>query len=704
MKSLVRGAAALATLCLAPAQAQTPPVHSDHPAPEVVVTGNPLGSSLFDMATPTSVLDGTELRLKGQSSLGETLRDTPGVSSTYFGPGASRPIIRGLDGDRIRILQGSVGTLDASGLSYDHAVPIDPLAVSRVEVVRGAAALMYGGSAVGGVVNVLTNRVPDMPKEGVDGAFEMRAGGAELERAGSVVLDAGNGRFALHADGFWRAASDLRIPGFARSARQRADDAINNPTLPQPYGIVPNTGGRTNGGSLGGSMTFDRGYLGMSYTNHSSNYGSPLETNVRIDLHSDRYDLAGELRDLAGPFRAIKVKAAYTDYVHREIDGGVVGTNFLNKGFEGHLEATHKPLGRLTGVLGFTAGNARFSALGDEAFVPNTRTRTQALYVYEELPIDALKFTFGARVESSRIDSAGDQAIQNLADPANPVPRFAASDSKRFRGTSASFGTVYNIDGRWALSGNLARTERAPTFYELFSNGPHVATGAFEVGNANLGLEKSTAFDAGLKWREGPHSASLSAFTTRFSNYIFLGGTGNRRSGDGAFEDAVNPGTSTSGETELLGEATFRAVPARFTGLEAQTHIHLMERPGALFLELKGDLVRATNLLTGEGLPRIPPRRLGVALGYAQSGYSVRLEVNHSAAQNRVPAGEATTAAYTLVNVYATYRTRIAGKSVTAWLRATNLTDREARLATSFLREIVPLGGRALSGGVRLEF
>lgn len=704
MKSPQSGAVALlAAACVAPAQAQ--PIHSDHPAPEVVITGNPLGSGLFDLAAPVSTLERTELQLRGQSSLGETLRDMPGVSSSYFGPGASRPVIRGLDGDRIRILQGSVGTLDASGLSFDHAVPIDPLAVNRIEVVRGAAALLYGGSAVGGVVNVLTNRIPEQPVEGISGALEARAGGAESERAASTLLEAGNGRFALHADGFTRTTSDLRIPGFARSAQQRALDATANPGIAQPNGIVPNTGGRATGGSLGASLTWADGFVGASYTNHSSNYGSPLESAVKIDMHSDRYDVAGEVRGLGKWITNLKFKGAYTDYVHREIDAGVVGTNFLNKGFEGRIEATHAPiLGRLAGVVGLQAGNARFSALGDEAFVPSTRTRSNSLYVYEELPFDALKLSFGTRVESTRIDASGDPAIQNLADPLNPVARFAASDSRSFRGASSSLGAVYNLGGRWSFSANLARTERAPTFYELYANGPHIATGAYEVGNAGFELEKSNALDLGVKWRAGPHSASLAAFTTRYSNFLVLANTGNRRSADGAYEDPAAPGTSTSGDTELLNEAAYRAVPARFSGLEAQTHIHLLERPGALFLELKGDLVRATNLATGEGIPRIPPRRFGAALGYATNRYSVRLEVSHAAAQNRVPAGDLPTAAYTLVNLHATARATIAGRPVLAWLRATNLTDREARLATSFLRDIVPLGGRALQAGVRVEF
>ena len=232
-------AATLLAACMPHAAAQV--VAAAVAVPEVVVTANPLGSGLFELAAPVSTLESPELQLRGGSTLGETIGNMPGVSSSYFGPGASRPIIRGLDGDRIRILQGSVGTLDASSLSFDHAVPTDAMAVTRIEVVRGAAALLYGGNAVGGVVNVLTNRIPETAIHGIQGALEARMGGAETERAASTLLEVGNGRFALHADGFWRQTSDLKIPGLARSARQRELDAANNPAQEQPNGRVPNS-------------------------------------------------------------------------------------------------------------------------------------------------------------------------------------------------------------------------------------------------------------------------------------------------------------------------------------------------------------------------------------------------------------------------------------------------------------------------------
>lgn len=679
-------------------------VHSHALPPAVVITGNPLGSGLFELVAPTHLMEGSDLQLRGAATLGETLRDTPGVSSTYFGPGSSRPVIRGLDGDRVRILQGSIGTLDASGLSFDHAVPIDPIAISRVEVVRGAAALLYGGNAVGGVVNVLTNRIPESRIEGVSGALEVRGGGPENERTGAASVEIGNGRFALHADGFRRSTSDLRIPGFARSAAQRAQDLVDNPAMNQPNGRVPNSAARANGGSIGVSATGSDGHLGLSLTNHETTYGSPIEAAVMINMHSNRLDLAGEARNLDGFFRSVKFKGGFTDYKHREIDAGIVGTTFTNRGFEARIEAGHRALGPLNGVIGMQLGNARFSALGDEAFVPPARTRSQSVFVFEELPLGSFRLNFGARVEATRVASSGDPSVQDFSDPAAPVARFAASAERSFRGVSGALGALYSPSAQWSLTANLTHTERAPTFYELFANGPHAATGTYEVGSAGFGLEKSNSLDAGARWRSGPHSAGVSAFVTRFDNYLVLTGTGNRRSGDGAFEDPLTPGTSTTGSTDLLNEARYRSVAARFSGLEAQAHIHLMERPGALFVEFKGDLVRATNLGNGEALPRIPPRRISALVGYAFDRTSLRLELSHAAAQNRVPAAERRTAGYTLLNFYASTRLNLGGRQVQGWLRATNLTDREARLSTSFLRDVVPLGGRAVQAGLRLEF
>ncbi len=678
-----------------PATAQV--LHSDAPPPTVTVTGNPLGSNLFQQVTPASTLESPDIQLRAQGSLGETLSHTPGVSSTYFGPGAGRPIIRGLDGDRVRILQNGTGTMDASALSPDHAVPVEPLGVERIEVVRGPAALFYGGSAVGGVVNVITNRIPEKAIIGPQGTVNSRFGGAESERGIGALIEAGNGRLALHAEGYSRQTSDLKVPGFARSARQRAADAAN---LDQPFGRVPNTSSQTDGGALGGSLTWDQGYAGLSYTNHSINYGSPAERNVRIDLHSDRYDLGAEVRELTGFISSIKFKGGYTDYVHREINSGIVGTNFLNQGYEMRVDATHRSIAlfggvSLKGAFGMQTGKSRFSALGDEAFIPPTLTSTNALYLFEELAVGAGKLNFGTRYERTAIKA---DAAPALLDAATGASRFPNDQSRNFNAASHSLGAFYpvglfGLSTNLGLTANLSRTERAPTYSELFAYGPHAATGTYEIGNAAFSTEKSTALDAGVKWKAGAHSASLSAYRTRFDNYITGFSTAQNRDANGTLNAA--------GE---FREFRFRQAPARLAGFEAEGRVRLMERSGTLYLEVKADSVSATNLATGEPLPRIPANRFGAGLNYATGGWSVKLEGTRTAAQTRVPTGENPTAGYTIVNASGSYRFSVGPTRIMAWVKATNLGNREARAATSILRDRVPLGGRAIQVGIHLDF
>ena len=690
---LARAIAGVLAVWTCSASAQAPEQDS------VVVTATPFRSNLFELVSPADTLTGLRLLWQRKSSLGETLDGLPGVSSTYFGPFVSRPVIRGLDGDRIRILQNGTGTLDASSLSFDHAVPYDPLVAERIEVVRGAAAVLYGGNAVGGVVNVIDNRIPTTPLNGVTGRVELRVGGAERERSLGAVLEAGNGSFAVHADVFDRTSKDLSIPGFARSTRQRA---LDGPGIVQPEGTLPNSNAKASGGTLGASATWSTGYLGLSYGAYNANYGSPAEAAVRIDMKSERIDLAGEARELGKLITGVKFKLGHSDYRHQELEDGAVNTTFKNRGYDGRLEFTHGKLGPLTGAFGLQVTRFDFSALGAEAFVPKSSTDAKGMFLYEELPLGKWKLSFGARGDRTRVGSEGGGPV----DAGTGLPRFDPAQGRNFSTGSGAFGLLYSFDKNLALASNLSTTQRAPTYYELYANGPHVATGAFEIGDSTISKERSRSVDVGLRWRAGAHSASISVYRTQFKNFLAAFNTGNTRGADGELNPVDADGDSVadgSGEG-IMNEFRYRAVPVVFRGIEASSRFRVYDRIGTIDLDLKGDMVRAYDRSTGQPLPRISPARIGVGVEYGLNRFTARADLIHASAQNRVSANEMPTDGYTMVNLVFGYNFAFEKAALNAFLKVNNLLDKEARNHTSFLKDIAPLGGRGALLGVRGSF
>lgn len=642
--------------------------------PSVAVTGNPLGLSSDELVVPVTVLNGRELSLKRESTLGDTLDGMPGVSATHYGPNASRPIIRGLDGERVRIMQNGVGIVDASSLSFDHAVAVDPLVIEQIDVVRGPAALLYGGSAVGGVVNAIDHRIPTEKLDGVTGRAEARLGGPDSQSNVAGVVDAGNGQLAIHADAYSRKSNDLSIPGFAVSSRKSAADG----TPRTNNGTLINSNATGDGGAIGASLTFDNGYLGASYSGFNSNYGTVADDAVHIDMKSQRWDIASEFTDLGSIINRVKVRMAYTDYVHKEIDTttGEIGTTFKNKGVEGSIEASHAKISltnnlQLNGVVGVQFQNTTFEALGVEAFVPSTNTQSKALYAYEELPIDQLKLSFGGRVEHTSVDS-GDNAT------------FGPAQNRSFNPNSYALGGLYTVDSHWSIASNLSHNERAPSYFELYANGPHLATGQFEIGNTNFGKERSNGIDAQIRWKDGKNSFSAGPYYTRFSSFIGLLDTPNTALFDG----------------QLIPIAQFTQVAASFKGFEAEGKFNVQDN---LDLVLRGDYVRATNLSTGDPLPRIAPLRLGGGLHYQKNSFGARIDVLHAFAQNRTAANELATDSYTDVSALVSYKlpTKL---NVEVFAKANNLLNQEIRDHASFLKDISPQGERSILIGLRSDF
>lgn len=643
--------------------------------PALAVTGNPLGVGSDELVVPVSVLNGRELSLHREGTLGETLNGIPGVTATQFGPNASRPVIRGLDGERVRIMQNGIGILDASSLSFDHAIGIDPLVIEQIDVVRGPASLLYGGSAIGGVVNAIDHRIPKEQLEGVTGRAEARFGGPDNTRNGAVVVDVGNGQFAIHADVYSRKTSDLDIDGFAVSRRKSEADG----TLRENRGKLVNSSSEGDGGAFGAALTFENGYVGASFSTLNNNYGVVAEEAVRIDMKSDRWDLASEFTDLGNVINRVKFRMARTDYEHRELENGEVGTTFLNRGVDGSLEAGHAKIDlgngfALNGVVGFQFNNTNFEALGAEAFVPGVNTQNKALYVYEELLIGEKlqhKITFGGRLGHATVDSK---------DNVN----FGTGQNNSFNPNSVALGGLYSINENWSLTSNLSHNERAPSYFELYANGAHVATGQFEVGNTNFKEEKSNGIDAQIRWKDAKNAFSLGVYYTRFSNFIGLFETGN----------LIGP------IGEELPEAQFRAVPAVFKGLEFEGKVGLTDQ---LTLNLRGDYVHAKEKDSNAYLPRIAPLRLGAGLQYELNKFSAKLDVLRAFKQDKTANNELTTDGYTNVSALVAYKlpTKL---NLELFAKANNLLNDEIREHASFLKDISLAGERSLLIGMRGDF
>ena len=659
--------------------ASTPSAPASAPAvlPEVVVTGNPLRSSTSP--APVSVLSGDELVLRRASSLAETLNGLPGVSSSWFGPNANRPVIRGLDGERVRVLSNAGASLDASTLSFDHAVPIDPLFVERIEVLRGPGALLYGGSAVGGVVNALDNRIPKAPVDGVNGVAEARFGGAESERGGAALLETGNGSFAVHVDAFGRRTSDLRVPRYT---------PVEDGTPLDETTRVRNSAARTNGGALGASWTFATGHLGLSADTYDSKYGVVAEPDVLIRMKRDHVGVSGEARELGGMIRTARLQLNHTRYKHEEIEGsGEIGTTFKTAGTEARAELEHAPLGPLRGLVGAQFESFDFSALGEEAFVPSTRTRREAVFITEALDWSLGTLSAGVRFEHARITSDGD------ADPTEP--KFGGPAQRSFSLRSASIGNVWTFAPQWSFNATVSASERAPTSFELYANGVHAATGVFEIGDPGLAAERGNNIDLALEWKSGTDRLRIGAYSARFSRFISLEATG-----------AEVTEVGEDGSLHTFPEYAFRSVRARLHGVEVEGKHRLIASPWTLDLSGKLDFTRARNADTGEPLPRVAPMRVTLGLDAGSGPWTGRVEFEHAAAQDRVPATDSRTPGYNLVNLALTRQFTWGARRALWFVKLNNATDKLAYNASTIetVRGLAPLPGRSVKTGLRVEF
>jgi iron complex outermembrane receptor protein len=662
-------------------------IHLDN----VVVTASPLARAPDEISAPASVLAGAALTQRQQPTLGETLAGLPGVDSSYFGPGASRPVIRGLGGDRIRVLTGGVGTIDASVVSPDHAVSLDPLLIDRVEIIRGPATLLYGGGAIGGVVNVIDGRIPEsLPAGPLTGRLEVRGDNAAAERAGAAVFTGAAGRMAWRLDGFRRETDDLRIPGFAETPALLADHDEEEEG-PPARGRLPNSATESAGAALGLAYIGDQGHLGLAYSGFDTRYGVPghehhedhgeeeaeaahadeehHEENVRIDLRQRRLDVHGEWLTPTGLLRAAKIQLGFADYRHDELEGDILGTRFENKGYEGRFELLHANLGAFEGALGLQSSRSDFRAEGDEAFLPPTVTQNHALFLYEEAVTGAVTWQLGARAERQKITA---EAGTGLPGRTHSLATFTG-------------GAVWRIVPGWLFTASLSANERAPNAQELFADGPHAGTGAYELGDPALEPERSTGLDVGLRKRVGRVTGEVSLFLNHFDGYIFEQATG-------AEADGLPVFAFVQRDTELRGG-------------EAELTIHLHEtKQTATDIRFFADTVRATNTSDNTPLPRTTPVRYGATVDWRGGPWSIGAEWRHVENQDRTAPGETATSGYDLVNLGVSRRFNLDRSHAELFVRVRNLLDENARVHASFLKDIAPLPGRNLTLGLRLTF
>jgi iron complex outermembrane receptor protein len=665
----------------------------DHVPAEIVVTGA-LRQNRLDALSGVAVIQGAALDRAIRPSIGDTLEHTAGVSATSFGPTASKPVLRGMQGERVRLLTDGIGSIDVSNTSADHAAVVNPLLAERIEVLRGPQSLLYGSSAIGGVVNVIDRRIPtSVPDEAVHVGAVGGYGSAAHERllAGTLEVPLGGG-WVAHADGSWDKSDDLRIGGFALTPALRAealttaDSGLGDPEIDYAAnaavgGVLPNTAARTWSAAAGLSYINDGGMLGVSYTHSDSLYGVPIrfatapgagQEAPRLAMKQDRFDLRAEIKG-DGAIEKLLVRAAYGDYRHAELaPDGSVGTTFLDKGIEARLELTQAKAGAWRGASGLQFVNRDFNVIGDEAFLPKNGTQSLGLFTLQQLDYGALKLEAGARFEHARI----------TAQPGAGQPQFFSGE-RRFDTLSLSGGASYAVLPGWRLGLALSRTERAPAAEELFANGPHAGTEAYQIGDPHLGIERATSVEASFKGGDADLGAELSAYYIWFSKFIYDARTGAAIDGLPVYQG--------------------RQDDARWYGFEAEGHATLA-RLGGWKLAADGlvDAVWAT--IDGYGpAPRIPPLRLLGGIEATNRKLDLRAEAEHVTAQNRVALNETPTPAYTVVNLSAHWRPWGEDRPVTFALSANNLFDVVARRHASFLKDYAPLAGRDIRLTARVE-
>ncbi|GAB1256904.1 TonB-dependent receptor [Aurantivibrio plasticivorans] len=678
--------------------------HSDH-LEEIIVTSSQ-NKSRAETALPVTILSGESLRKSASSTIGDTIKSEPGVNSSTFGTGVGQPIIRGLAGNRVSVLENSLSTLDASGASPDHASAVEPLIAERIEIVKGPATLLYGNNAIGGVVNVIDSRIPGERIESLTGAVEVR--GTSVDDGSAVVgkLQGGKGQFAWHLDGMQRSSDDMDVPGDAIAEGALDDDEFEEQNT---NGFLANSDTEADSYTIGGSWIGEDTVIGFSFNESNNEYGLPPGAHaheheeheeeeeeegeehheeegefVRIDLEQRRTDFKLQHR-LNDTFNNLTLLVRKSDYQHIELEGVEEGTRFINDGIETRFTANHAFSGDWNGIWGIEYKNSEFSAVGEEAFIPATDVESYGIFALETINFDTTIVEFGLRADHFAL---------------SPQASSACSASDTSVSASASIIAPLTDDIKWLVG--FSHAQRAGSIEERYSNidpvtcmrleNPveHLATARIEFGDADLGNESSNNIELGLLKTIGVWQFEVNAFYNQFDDYIYL-------------EDIGTADELLISDEEII-VSEYKQADADFYGFEGQATAPLFDHGDHhLDITLLADWVYA-ELDNGEYVSRLPPASVGLTFDYIFSNWSMQLSSRWHSEQDKLAVNETKTDGYTLVDLSMDYHLPVGSSELLLFFAANNLTDEEVRDHTSFLKDFAPGPGRGYSLGARLSF
>lgn len=633
-----------------------------------------------ETALPVTILSGDELQQVVRATLGDTLAGQPGISNASFGPAVGQTVIRGQQGRRVMNLTNGLPNADASGNSADHAQTVEAILATSIEVLRGPSTLLYGGGAIGGVVNVIdrrfSNSLPNAPSFALEARHDTAADTNTL--VGSA--DFTSGALVWHLDGVQRNWNNLEIPGMAIDSRYLPESQ----SVLVSKGYIPNTAGDGDSATLGVSRIFSNGVIGLAINQQNNYYGLPAgvaesgdpaepEDGVHIDMERTRYEVMSEWKNLAPWAEKLDYRASYTDYAHAEIEpSGEVGTQFSNESWQHRLQITHTDSADRHGVVGLQHSNEEFSALGEESFIPITDISSSGIFVVEDFHAMAATIEIGARLNRDDYQ-----------------PQFQLAPSAAFTTTSLSASALWDISSRITTGLSVSRSQRAPSVEELYSNFGlttvddciiHFATGSCEIGSSAFTEETSLNTDLTLNMDYGRFNSTLTVFYNRFNDYI----------------GQVETGTLVDGfpVREYLQD------DAHFHGLELDVNIELSSQYS---MRLFGDVIRGAYDNNGAA-PRMPPKRLGLELNYSAEQWSAHTTLTHAWTQNRPGLFEANTNSWTRLDAGVDYRISTGAGELLVFITGRNLGNQEIRLSTSYLREYAPEAGRSLETGIRYRY